>query len=190
MRTAPPRTLFSLVVCVLLAGCGGDTDSPPTPSPASPGAQTSTSYEEDPQPVPDTSLTTLDEGSVDLAASKGQVLLVNFWATWCAPCRKEIPDLIELHEEFGDDLVVVGVSLDKEPPDVVRSFVEEQNINYPIVHDPEGKVEAQFGGTYGIPTTFLVNPDGEIVRRIVGIFPTEELRPELESMIAAANDAA
>jgi len=169
---------------LVLPGCEDDSEVPgPSPSPTT-NTQTSRSYEIEPKPVPDVTLTTLNEKKIDLTQAEGQVFLVNFWATWCAPCRKEIPDLIDLQKSLGDDgLKVIGISLDKDDPSEVRSYVEKQEINYPIVLDPKGEVEAQFGGTYGIPTTFVVNSEGQIVRRVIGILPTEEIRPELESML-------
>ena len=146
-------------------------------------------HEPDPYPVPDTTLQTLNGETLNLAAQDGRVLLVNFWATWCAPCRKEIPDLIDLQEALGDDgLTIVGISLDKEGEAAVRSFLDDYEINYPIVVDAEGNTESGFGATYGLPTTYVVNPSGEVVKRVLGIFPTETMRPELESMLQSEND--
>ena len=182
-----------LVACALglafaVVGCGGDdTDSSRANAPqTTEDIRRNRIQSPDPYPVPDTTLQTLDGGSINLAEQDGRVLLVNFWATWCAPCREEIPDLIELQDDLGPDgLTVVGISLDQEGASVVRSFMSNYDFNYPLVADPGGAVEAQFGATYGLPTTFVVNPEGQVVRRVLGIFPTDRMRPELDSMLTA-----
>ena len=175
--------LFCTSLLFTLAACGSD-DSPAEAPKTNLEAKSGTSYESDPVPVPSVTLETMDGHEINLADQQGKVLLVNFWATWCAPCRKEIPDLIDLHAELNaQGLTVIGVALDNEGSEVVKPYVKEQNINYPIVIDANHTVEAQFGSTYGLPTTYVVNPQGQIVRRIIGIFPTEEMKPTLKKML-------
>lgn len=135
--------------------------------------------------VPDVSVTTLDGETLHLARRTGEVLVVNFWATWCPPCRVEIPDLISLHEELhGAGLTVLGIAVD-EGEEVVQPFVEEQGINYPIVVD-DGRIADAFGGVYGLPTTYVINPDGEVIHRTIGLFPIDEIRPQLEAMTSTS----
>lgn len=176
---------FALALFVL-AGCSSDepdaSSAPKARVPAQTGGQT-TALEE-PQRVPDLTLTTTDGNEIALTERHGEVLLLNFWATWCAPCRKEIPDLIELQEEFGDDgLTVVGIAMDKEGEEVVQPYAEEQQINYPIVLDTDASISQQFDEVYGLPTTIVVGPDGNIHYRILGLFPTEEMRPKLAELL-------
>ncbi|MFO8100262.1 MAG: TlpA disulfide reductase family protein [Salinibacter sp.] len=185
---------FSLLLVVGLLGCGDDTDSSRADAPkTNQDVQQNRVHEPDPYPVPDTTLQTIDGERLNLAEQDGRVLLVNFWATWCGPCREEIPDLIDLQEALGDDgLTVVGISLDKEGESVVRSFMSNYDFNYPVVVDSTGATEQGYGATHGLPTTFVVNADGDVVKRVLGIFPTDEMRPELESMLGgegAENDA-
>ena len=187
-------TFFALSCSLLLAasllGCQEDSDPSRANAPkTNQDVQQHRVSEPDPYPVPDTTLQTIDGDNLNLAAQDGRVLLVNFWATWCAPCRKEIPDLIDLQNDLGDEgLTVVGISLDQEGESTVRSFMSDYDFNYPVVVDPQGRTEQGFGATYGLPTTFVVNTDGEVVKRVLGIFPTKEMRPELESMLQSESE--
>ncbi|HEY8994848.1 MAG TPA: TlpA disulfide reductase family protein [Lacunisphaera sp.] len=105
---------------------------------------------------------------VSLAALKGKVVVVDFWATWCGPCRQEIPGYIELQKKYGKDgLMIIGVSLDQKGPKAVKKFVEANGMNYTVVMGDDKTVDA-FGGFNSIPTTFLINRDGRIVHQKSG----------------------
>ena len=187
---------FLLVLCCAgllgsLAACGSDDGSSPADAPkTSAEAKSGTSYQTDPVPAPDVTMTTLDGQEINLAEQNGKVILVNFWATWCAPCRKEIPDLIDLYDRHkSDGLMVVGVALDEEGTEVVKPFVEKEKVNYPIVVDTTETIEAKFDGMYGLPTTYVVNPQGKIVRRILGIFPVDKMEPTITEMLQSGGAA-
>lgn len=186
MRRLPLLLGFSLVL--LLTGCGGDDSSQQATSSTTSTAPTPSAgkvQEVDPQPVPDLTLETMDGTSIDLAAQEGRVLLINFWATWCAPCREEIPELKELHANLQPKgLTVIGVALDRGGAEVVKPYVDNHEINYPIVLDGEGNAEAEMGPIYGLPTTLVVNPKEQIVKRVIGIFPVDKLKPTLEEMLS------
>ena len=186
-------TLSALGLVFLLVACGGGNDqqsSEASSSSASSGPLPGKVRDVEPEPVPDLTLETLDGASIDLAKQDGRLLLVNFWATWCAPCREEIPDLKALHSDLEEDgLTVIGVALDRKGREVVDPFVDQHEINYPIVVDAEGTAEAEFGPIPGLPTTILVTPDGQITKRVVGIFPTDEMRPILQDMLDAEGSA-
>lgn len=113
--------------------------------------------------------------------SKDNVVLINFWATWCGPCKRELPDLIALHEEYkGKDVKIIGISVDRDADvlGLVRSFAAEANLTYPIVID-NGDLERTFGGIRGIPTSFFVNKNGEIVKKMIGLQSKETFQAAL-----------
>lgn len=119
--------------------------------------------------LPEYAAVTLDGDSVSLRDYRGEVLLLNVWATWCPPCRREMPSLQALHEELGPEgLRVVGVSIDGAgSKEAVRDFLAEYGITYTILHDPEERVLRELG-IFGIPTTYLVDRRGRVLERWIG----------------------
>ena len=113
-------------------------------------------------------LTSLEGKTVSLSDFKGKVVLLNFWATWCPPCRAEIPDLIALQKEYGKrGLVILGISVDQGGVEGVRSFVNTAGINYTVLSANRTVVKA-YGPIRGIPTSFLVDREGNIADRFSG----------------------
>lgn len=124
-----------------------------------------------------------DQSKFDSASLRGKVVLVNFWATWCPPCRKEIPSLVKLQEKYRDKgLVVVGVSMDEGGSKLVAKFIEKQKVNYPVILG-DADLARGFGGVIGVPASFLVNRNGELVRRYDGFVTENELREEIERLL-------
>lgn len=114
---------------------------------------------------------------------KGKVVVVDFWATWCPPCREEIPGYIKLQEKYGKDgLVIVGVSLDRKGAAVVKPFMEKQGMNYVVVIGDDETVEA-FGGFNAIPTTFIIDRQGNIRDKKTGAVPTAEYEKTLKQYL-------
>jgi len=138
-----------------------------------------------PRHAPDLTLTSLDGNPIRLADYKGQVLIVDFWATWCGPCRLEIPHLIALQEKYGDrGFQVIGVAVsDRE--EHVRLFSQQVGINYPTAMGSDDAVEA-FGGFSAIPTTFVVGPDGSIAARLTGYQEKQVFEDLIENLLPAA----
>jgi thiol-disulfide isomerase/thioredoxin len=113
---------------------------------------------------------------------KGKIVVVDFWATWCPPCRAEIPGYTELTKKYGKDVAIIGVSLDEGGPGVVKSFAEKQGINYQLVMGDEAVVAA-FGGFQGIPTTFLIDRTGQIRDRKEGAEPTAVYEKKIQALL-------
>lgn len=134
--------------------------------------------------APDFTLPTMEGNRFTLSEHEGKIVVINIWATWCPPCREEIPDLIEVQNELRDkDVLMVGVSMDKKGWQVVRPFAKKMNINYPIVLD-DGTVFEGFGPYRGIPTTFIINKKGQVENVAIGMIPKKQLTAVLKQMIA------
>lgn len=135
-----------------------------------------------PRTIPDLTMTTLDGKTITTKDLAGKVTIFNFWATWCAPCRAEIPDLVKLQDQYKDHLVIIGVLSEDEPGPHVSKFVADYKINYPIVPETKEMLET-FTGIYALPTTFMVGPDLRIMQKHIG-----QIRPaqiELETRVLA-----
>lgn len=134
-------------------------------------------------PAPAWTLKDLDGKPVSFAQFKGKVVVVDFWATWCPPCRAEIPGYIEMVRKHGKDgLVIVGISLDQGGPGVVKPFAAKTGINYQLVMGDEAVVAA-FGGVEGIPTTFLIDRAGMIRDRKVGAEEAETYEKKILAVL-------
>lgn len=133
--------------------------------------------------APDWKLVDLNGAAVSSDQFKGKVVVIDFWATWCPPCRAEIPGYIDLARKYGKDgVVIVGISLDQGGPGVVKEFATKMGINYPIVMGDD-RVVAAFGGVEGIPTTFLIDRTGQIRDRKVGAVETAEYEQRLRAVL-------
>ena len=141
-----------------------------------------------PTPVPSFTVHDLDGRPFSSESLRGKVTIVNFWATWCAPCRAEIPDLIALQNKYRDQLQIIGVSQDETGPEVVRQFAAEQRINYPIVMStPE--LERIFTGIYALPTSFVIDRNAQIVQKHVGILDAATTEGETRLLAGLSIDA-
>ncbi|HEX9631465.1 MAG TPA: TlpA disulfide reductase family protein [Gemmatimonadales bacterium] len=106
--------------------------------------------------------------TVRLRDFRGEVVLLNVWATWCAPCEQEMPSMERLHQEMGPQgLRVVAVSVDQSSPETVRSWVEARNLTFTVLHDPSGRIQ-QVYQTTGVPESFVLDRNGVIVKKIIG----------------------
>jgi peroxiredoxin len=132
--------------------------------------------------APDFALTDLSGKTVRLADFRGKVVLLDLWATWCSPCREEIPDFVELQTRYAErGFTLVGIALDEEGAKVVKPFAQQVGINYPIVIGNTG-VSAAYGGVQALPTAFLIGRDGRILQAFVG----DRARSDFERAIRSA----
>ncbi len=136
----------------------------------------------------DLPLSDLEGKPIDLAQLKGKVVVVNFWATWCNPCREEIPDFVQLYKEYrGRGLEIIGVSLDKGKEERVKAFAKEFGIEYPIV---VGDIQvARRWLVQGIPRTFIIDREGKIAQKIVGVTDKRSLETEIKPLLGTAQTA-
>ena len=133
--------------------------------------------------APDFTLKSFDGKTVKLSDYKGKVIIIDFWATWCPPCRKGIPDLISIQNDYKNDVVIIGISLDGEKTlKDVPGFVKSYAINYPIVYGDD-KVVAAYGGIEGIPTAFVVDRKGNIVDKHVGLVPKDTYVNKIKELL-------
>jgi len=178
-------TLMGIVVFALLANRA--TRIPVTRA-------VNTRQEKQPPASPNFTLKGLDDQDVSLSQFKGQVVLVNFWATWCGPCRIEIPWLIDLQNKYAArGFTVLGVAMDDEGKSAVAPFVEKerfkvagtpQPMNYPVVLGNDATAD-KFGGLVGFPTSLLISRDGRVVKRVDGLVSYDEIDKAIQSQLEA-----
>ena len=134
-------------------------------------------------PAPMWELKDLDGKAVRWSDFNGKVVVVDLWATWCAPCKEEIPGYISLVNKYGPEgLVIVGISLDQAGVDTVKAFVKKNQMNYPVVMMEETAMAA-FGDVEAIPTTFLIDRTGQVRDRKVGAEPTEAYEQKILALL-------
>jgi thiol-disulfide isomerase/thioredoxin len=166
----PLHLLPVLAIAVAgLAACDPKTDFPAIVALATPPSG----------PAPSWRLKDPDGNLVSSDQFKGKVVVLDFWATWCVPCRIEIPGYIDLQKKYGKDgLVIVGASVDQEGPAVVKKFMADFGINYPVVMADDDLVNA-FGGVDAYPTTYIIDRDGIIRDRKIGVQSEEKFEKRI-----------
>ena len=178
--------VIAFVIVLILSGCS-NTDTKAYPQSSGTTATSSATGQTAAngqllKDAPDFTLSNMDGEPFTLSEHEGEVVVLNVWATWCPPCRKEIPDFIEIQKEMRDDGVLfVGVSQDKEGWEVVKPFAKEYGINYPLVVD-DGTISQKYGPFRGIPTTFIINKKGKVEYVAPGMVNREALQPALEKL--------
>ncbi len=184
------RTFSILLLVAAIAGCGGQQSRVATPhaartaTPSAPPAQASASAEVG-SLMPAYSGKYLDGKPLDLAHEKGSVVFLNVWATWCGPCRFEIPELQALHQKYASrGFEVIGVSVDGSGAPAVATFVKDNKITYPIAIDPDAHI-ADVLHTSVLPTSVIIGRDGRIVWRSVGAMTAND-QPDVDAVIERA----
>lgn len=142
------------------------------------------------QPAPDFSLTSLDGPTLRLSDYKGKAVLLNFWATWCEPCKIEMPWFVQLQQQYGPQgLQVLGVAMDDTDPKDIKEFAKKMNVNYPIVVGKEA-VGDQYGGIPYLPSTFYIDREGKVVDRVFGLASRSEIEDNVKKALSGSGQVA
>lgn len=182
MHTGRALTIFLAVAGAALIWTGVRYARPGTAASGSAGSTPTTlRFFRNPAPVAAFSAQDLDGRRLSSEAFKGKVVIVNFWATWCPPCRAEIPDLIALQDKYRDALQIVGVSQDEIPAEQVKRFAVEHRMNYPVVMSTK-EIEALFPGIHALPTSFVLDREGRLVQKHVGMLNAETTELEARAL--------
>ena len=121
--------------------------------------------------------------TVDLAKMKGKAVVVNFWATWCGPCKAEIPGFLKVHDKYKKKgLEIVGISLDEKGWSVVKPFIDKYKMTYPVVLD-DGQIAAKYGDIRSIPTSFFVDRKGNIIDSHIGYMSEEDFEAKVKKLL-------
>ncbi|HEX7077229.1 MAG TPA: TlpA disulfide reductase family protein [Candidatus Eisenbacteria bacterium] len=180
-RLLASGALAALLATLLAGGCGGGAKTG-----GGPAATAGGSRGEIGKPAPSFTLPDLDGKSVASSAFQGKVVILDFWATWCPPCKEEIPHLVNLQAKYRDrGLAIVGLSLDAGGANDVKPFADEHEVNYTmlIANDDVSKA---FGGITMIPTTFVLDRSGVVVKRFIGYTPPEAFEETIQPLLGAS----
>jgi peroxiredoxin len=142
------------------------------------------------QLAPDFTLKDIDGKTVRLSDYRGKAVVLNFWATWCPPCKVEMPWLVDLENKYrSQGLQVIGVALDEAGKDEIAKFARQMNLNYPVLIGDDNTADA-YGNVQMLPTTFYINAEGKIVARVVGLTGEREMEENMvEALQSSANAA-
>jgi peroxiredoxin len=181
LRTATPILLLAVSAVLLLAGCGSGDRAEQAAAGGGVGGDVG-------DLAPDFTLERVAGGSLTLSSLRGKTVILDFWDTWCPPCRKALPDLQELSETYADDLVVVGLAMAQEGEAKVRQFTRERGLTFEMVlYDQDPALIQAFGGIQSIPTTFLIGPDGVIRYKWIGAAPKAAYETQVRRVLAAGS---
>jgi peroxiredoxin len=131
--------------------------------------------------APDFELTTLEGEQISLSSLKGKKVIINFWATWCPPCRAEMPDMQKIHDTYGDKVVVAAVNLtsSEKSIDSVKGFIDELGLSFPVLLDKKGDINKQYE-VMSYPTSYIVNENGIITTKFIGAMNYEQMKDFLK----------
>lgn len=137
------------------------------------------------KPAPDFSLASLDGSTLKLSDFRGKAVLLNFWATWCEPCKIEMPWFVELQKKYGPQgLQILGVAMDDSSAKDIAEFAKKMGVNYPIMIGKEA-VGDQYGGLPYLPSTFYIDRDGKVVDRVYGLISRSEIEADIQKALGS-----
>jgi len=133
--------------------------------------------------APDFDLRTLDGSKVKLSDFRGKAVLLNFWATWCPPCKVEMPWFVDLQNKYGKDgLVVLGVAMDDSEASKIAAFAHEMGVNYPVLLGND-QVSDDYGNVQYLPTTFYIDRNGMVVDKMAGLLSRQEIEQQVQKAL-------
>ncbi len=148
-----------------------------------PVTQTQQKQDQEYPDAPDFALQDLNGNIVKLSDYKGKVVIIDFWATWCGPCRRGIPEFVALQSEYGEDkLAILGVSVDQGDLSVVPKFAKNYEINYPVLYTNED-IQRKYGPIRSIPTAFIVDRTGKVRDLAIGLRPKSYFKNQIDSLL-------
>lgn len=172
-RLISPRCLLaSLLICLASALVAAKQEN----------QQPVIRFVRNPDPAPDFKLTTLEGKPLTLADVRGKVVLLNFWATWCGPCRAEVSDLVVLQDRYKDRLQIIGLNVDDDDAAEIQKYVQEMGINYPVAMT-SNEIRAQYGGIPALPTSFVLDTEGRVVQKHVGLWSPAVYETEIRALL-------
>jgi cytochrome c biogenesis protein CcmG/thiol:disulfide interchange protein DsbE len=172
--------IFLAATMLVAAGCGALAKAPQSGNVIR--------FVRNPDAAPEFQLTTLDGKPLSLESERGKVVLLNFWATWCGPCRAEIPDLIALQERYAGKLQIIGLMVDADDAGVVKQVVARTGINYPVaMTSPE--IRIKYGGIAALPTSFVLDTQGRVVQKHEGLRNPALYEMEIRALLGLPIDA-
>ena len=166
-----------LIFLLTITGCDKKTDDSNAK-----GSTESLSDKASSEKAPDFTLTTVDNKTIKLSDYKGKIVIIDFWATWCPPCRKGIPDLIEIQNRYKKDVIVIGLSVDTDTKGEVVPFISNNGINYPVAY-PTPDVVSSYGGIESIPTSFIIDQNGTVIDKNVGLVPMSNITSTIDRLL-------
>src|SRR5271168_739364 len=169
--------------CSLFSGIA--LAAPRKAQPAPQERQPTLLFVHNPEAAPDFQLQTLDGKSLKLADANGKVVLLNFWATWCGPCRMEIPELIALQKQYKNSLQIISLLVDVDDVQDAKKFVHDAGINYPVAVATD-EVRIRYGGVSALPTLFVLDTQGRIVQKHVGLYDARLYELETRALLNLA----
>jgi len=155
---------LAVLFALLNASCGASAQ----PKRAAQQEQPTIYFVRNPDPAPEFQLAGLDGKPISLADARGKIILLNFWASWCGPCRAEVPDLVDLQTRYKDHLQVIGLIVDDDDMDAIHQFVKDFGINYPVGVAP-AELRVEYGGIPALPTSFILDAQSRVVQKHVGL---------------------
>lgn len=182
MKNHQYRLLGWVLAAGIMAGCAPSQDavSAPTPGGNKDSAAGAVIF-------PDFKVKTLEGQEKALQDYRGQIVILDLFATWCPPCRMTIPVLIDLQKKYPAQLKVIGLSYDQIPPDGLREFVKKMKINYPVFWGSDEI--AEYVGLRGIPHMVILDAQGRVARSLVGYHSGKELEAEIQSLFSSVPPA-